>query len=99
MNEWQWVGPISAAATVISIGLGHHLVRKTHARFGPRPGLAFFLLGLIVVYTSLNTPGDLASSLLGIFGITFLWDGLEMFRQERRMQRAQQRADHASHSV
>ncbi len=83
----QWAGPILALVTFATIGLGHVLVRRLHARFGTRPAMPFLALGLGVIYISLLVSGDLFSAILGITGITLLWDGLEFRRQEMRMRR------------
>jgi hypothetical protein len=83
----QWAGPILAAMTFITIGIGHILVRRLHARFGTRPAVPFFVLGGLVLWISLNVQANLFSGILGITAITFLWDGIEIYRQDRRVQR------------
>lgn len=83
----QWAGVILAFVTFATIGIGHVLVRRLHARFGTRPALPFFGLGLLVMALSLATGSDLFSAILGLSAITLLWDGIEIYRQEKRMQR------------
>lgn len=83
----QWAGPVLAFTTFATIGIGHVLVRRLHARFGTRPAVPFFVLGAAVLLASLLVLADLLSGVLGIVGVTFLWDGIEMYRQERRKQR------------
>lgn len=80
----QWAGPILAAMTFITIGIGHILVRRLHAHFGTRPALPFFILGGLVLWSSLYAQSNLVSGILGITAITFLWDGIEIYRQDRR---------------
>jgi hypothetical protein len=43
--------------------------------------------GLLVMGLSLISENNLLSGALGISAVTLLWDGLEIFRQEKRMQR------------
>jgi hypothetical protein len=70
-----------------AIGAGHVLVRHLHARFGTRPATLLFLLGGLVLVGSLGATSDLLSGVLGITAITLLWDGVEIYRQEKRMKR------------
>jgi len=83
----QWAGIILAFVTFVTIGIGHVLVRRLHARYGTRPALPLFGLGMLVILLSLAARSDLLSAILGLTAITLLWDGLEMYRQEKRMQR------------
>jgi hypothetical protein len=81
----QWAGPVLAIVTFATIGIGHVLVRGLHARFGTLPAIPLFLLGLLVLFFSLMTAGDLLAGVLGITAITLIWDGVEIFRQEKRV--------------
>ena len=83
----QWAGPVLALTTFVTIGIGHVLVRYLQARFGTRPAIPFFISGGIVLLLSLFTPVNLISAILGIIGITLVWDGIEIYRQEKRMRR------------
>jgi len=81
----QWAGIILASVTFATIGIGHVLVRRLHARYGTRPALPFFGAGLLVLILSLVTSNDLLSAVMGLTAITLLWDGIDMYRQEQRM--------------
>ncbi len=83
----QWAGPVLALTTFVTIGIGHVLVRRLHARFGTRPAIPFFLAGGITLLASLFIETDLTAAILGITGITLVWDGIEIYRQEKRMLR------------
>ena len=83
----QWAGIILAITTFATIAIGHELVRKLHRRFGTKPGIFFWALSLAIFIWSFSTGNDLLSATLGIIGITFFWDGIEMYRQEKRMKR------------
>lgn len=84
--DLQWAGPILAVATFSTIGIGHVLVRRFHARFGTRPAIPLFVSGVLVLAASVFAANNLLSGVLGITAITLLWDGIEIFRQEKRMQ-------------
>ena len=79
----NYAGLILAFTTVATIAIGHELVRRLHRRFGTKPGPIFWLLSIGVFTVSAYTS-DLPSGVLGIIAITFFWDGLEMYRQEKR---------------
>ncbi len=83
----QWAGVVLGVVTFATIGFGHVLVRWAHARWGTRPGVPLFLLGLAVMYAALTTTNDLLSGVLGITAITLMWDGFEMYRQEERVRK------------
>lgn len=87
LPSFQWAGPILALTTFATIGIGHVLVRRLHARYSTRPALPFFVLGGLVLLSSVFISTDSISAILGITGITLAWDGIEIFRQEKRMQR------------
>lgn len=83
----QWAGPLLAMVTFGTIAAGHVLVRRLHARYSTRPAVPLFLTGGLVLAGSLAAASDLLSGVLGIAAITILWDGVEIYRQERRMKR------------
>lgn len=83
----QWAGIVLALATFMSIAAGHVMVRWLHARFGTRPAAPLFVVGTLLLAGSFLAKHDLLSAVLGIVAITVLWDGIEMYRQEKRMQR------------
>ncbi len=83
----QWAGPMLAAVTVITIWLGHVMVRKVNYHFGTRPVPLVAVLGLGAMIASLLTASDLLSGVLGIVGITTLWDAFELVRQEERVKK------------
>ncbi len=83
--SFQPAGLVLAFLTFAAIGAGHILVRRLHARYGTRPALPLFCAGGLILAASLISRPDLLSAALGITGITIVWDGVEMFRQERRV--------------
>lgn len=83
----QPAGIVLAFVTFATIGIGHVLVRRLQKRFGVWPAAVFFALGALVLFGSILVLNDLLSAVLGITAITLIWDGIEMFRQEKRMRR------------
>jgi len=83
----QWAGVVLALVTFSAIGVGHSLVRWLQAHYGTRPAIPLFLMGGLVLAGSLVAASDLLSGILGISAITILWDGVEIYRQEKRMKK------------
>ncbi len=83
----QPAGVVLAVTTFATIGLGHVMVRRFHALWGTRPAPVFFLLSVLVMAGAFATPSNLLSGVLGITAATLFWDGVEIYRQEKRMQR------------
>jgi hypothetical protein len=59
--------------------------------FGARqihlPMLVFLFIGLALLASSTQVESRLVSAVLGIVGITCLWDALEVARQQQRVKR------------
>jgi hypothetical protein len=83
----QWAGPVLAACTLGTIAFGHVAVRRANYLFGTRPVPYVIVLGSLLLFLSLLATGDLPSAVLGIVGITTLWDAVELIRQEERIRR------------
>jgi len=83
----SWAGPVLAVTTFATIGFGHVLVRRLHAQFGTRPGWPLVALGLALLGYSSLLPGKTLSAVVGITAVTVFWDGVEIFRQEKRKRR------------
>ncbi len=81
----QWAGVALALVTFCGIGAGHVLVRRLYARHGTRPAIPLLLLGGLVMAGSLSAANDLLSGILGVSAVTILWDGVEIYRQKKRM--------------
>jgi hypothetical protein len=85
----QWAGLAFAVTTFTTIGFGHVLVRRLHPLFGTRLGIPLIALGVLILILSMITTSDLLSGILGIVAVTSFWDGIEFFRQQKRVQREQ----------
>lgn len=83
------IGITAAAATFLGIWLGHVAVRKieyvsTTVLF---PSSLAFLLGVIFQVGAIWTDNQAVSTSLGILGVTLLWDSLEFWRQQNRVEK------------
>jgi len=83
------VGLVSAITAFLGIAFGHVVVRWLEFRVA-RLGIAFLAFltgGFGIEVLSLAVNQLYLKILLGISGMTFLWDAIELFRQQRRVQR------------
>lgn len=87
--ELSLVGIVSALATFSGIAFGHILVRWLEYRVAHiwMPFLAFLTLGFLFEFFSYSIINLYTKIAFGILGITFLWDAVELFRQQRRVRR------------
>jgi hypothetical protein len=83
----NWIGPVAAAATFLSIWFGHVGVRKIEAASLALwvPASIAAALGLALETGALLTHSLFISGALGIVGMTLLFDALEFYRQHRRV--------------
>lgn len=81
------IGMLAAMTTIISIWFGHVIVRRLEAklvRASPTISICIFL-GLLFEVGAILVDSNQNSTILGIIGITFLWDGIEFYRQQKRV--------------
>lgn len=85
--QLNFIGLSAALATFFGVWFGHVAVRKIEYRSADLrlPSLAFILAGLLLEYASLAATNNTAATVLGILGITTLWDALELTRQQKRV--------------
>ena len=96
--DLNWIGLIAALSTFFGIWLGHVAVRKVEF-ISPTiwlPSLVAFAFGLFLEIGSLWSRNLYISAALGIFGITLLWDALEFWRQQRRVEKGHAPANPAN---
>ena len=81
------LGLVAAVTAFLTIWIGHVAVRKVEAEALniKKPMFIAIALGLITEYLSLITVNRQLSTVLGILGITLLWDAFEIYRQENRI--------------
>lgn len=82
-------GITAAVCAFLGIWLGHRAVRKVESLSANLhlPMLLFAAAGLGMEALALQAPSRAVSAGLGILGITLLWDTLELWRQQKRVQK------------
>ncbi|MEW6240620.1 MAG: DUF4491 family protein [Chloroflexota bacterium] len=81
------LGLVAAVTAFLTIWLGHVAVRKIEFISSTIwiPTVVFITLGIGAEWLSLLTPNSHLATLLGILGITLLWDAFEIYRQQNRV--------------
>lgn len=97
-NEWNVVGLAAAAAALLGIWFGHVAVRWVEYHLPNLKPIALLavIAGISMEFLSLYAQTRWLSAFLGILGITFLWDAIELFRQEKRVKRGHAPANPAN---
>lgn len=83
----NFTGLIVGVVTFLIIGLFHPIVIKAEYYWGVRCWWFFLLGGLASLAASLLIENFIASMILGVVGITFLWTILEIFEQRERVRK------------
>jgi hypothetical protein len=96
--NFNWIGPAAALATFTGIWAGHVAVRKIEAAAVSLkiPVLLFALSGLALEAAAFLLSDRLPAAVLGILGITLLWDAFECVRQQKRVIRGHAPANPAN---
>ena len=82
-------GIIIGIITFMLIGVFHVVVIKAEYYFGKNIWPLFLLAGCICAGASLFIENIVISSCISIFGITCIWSILELFHQEKRVEKGQ----------
>ena len=80
-------GLLIGLGTFLIIGVFHPIVIKAQYYFGTGCWWVFLLAGIAAVAGSLFVGNLLASALLGVTGFSCVWCILEVFQQEKRVER------------
>ena len=94
----NWIGPVAALGAFLGIWLGHVGVRKIEfiAPDIRLPALIAWTAGVLLEAASFAAGNLALSALLGILGVTLLWDGLEFRRQQNRVKKGHAPANPAN---
>ncbi len=85
----NFIGVVAALTAFFSVWFGHVAVRKIEF-VSPSiwiPSTIFAILGLVAEILSLSTVHRPLSTVLGILGITLLFDAFELARQQKRVRK------------
>jgi uncharacterized protein DUF4491 len=85
----NYIGFVAALSTFFGVWFGHVAVRRVES-LSPTiwlPTTVFAIIAITVELLSLFTSSLLLSTAAGILGLTFLWDALEITRQQNRIKK------------
>ena len=85
--EHNLYGLCLGAFTFLVIGLFHPLVVKAEYYWGKQSWWCFLLLGVVCVFLSIFMSDLLWSSVLGVTAFSSFWSILEVFEQEKRVEK------------
>ena len=82
-----FTGPLIGLATFAVIGIFHPIVIKTEYYTGTRYWWVFLIMGIACIASALFVENVIVSSILGVFGASFLWSIGELFEQKERVRK------------
>lgn len=80
-------GIIIGAISFLSIGVFHPIVIKSEYYFGKECWPVFLLAGILLMAVSALIQQVILSSALAVIGMSCWWSILELFEQEKRVQK------------
>ena len=80
-------GIIIGAISFLSIGVFHPIVIKSEYYFGKECWPVFLVAGIILMVVSALVENVVLSSALAVIGMSSWWSILELFEQEKRVQK------------
>ncbi len=81
------IGIIIGFISFLSIGVFHPIVIKSEYYFGKECWPMFLAAGIVLIAISAFVPGVILSSALAVIGMSSWWSILELFEQEKRVQK------------
>lgn len=83
--EMHYAGPLIGLTTFLVIGLFHPIVIKAEYYTGTRLWWLFLLTGIGCIAGAFFVADTVASAVTGVVGFSALWSILELFEQQRRV--------------
>lgn len=80
-------GIILGLAAFVCIGMFHPIVIKAEYYIGTRCWWGFALVGIAAAVGSLFVEATYLSAMLGVFAFSCFWSILELFEQEKRVEK------------
>ncbi len=87
LSQNNLLGLVIGICTFLVIGLFHPIVIKCEYYFGTRCWWFFLLLGIACIALSCMVEEVLWSALLGVTAFSSFWSILEIFEQQKRVQK------------
>ncbi|MDR1712592.1 MAG: DUF4491 family protein [Coriobacteriales bacterium] len=82
-----FTGIIIGVAAFAIIGVMHPVVIKSYYYIGLKVWPAFLLIGGACLVASLFVPNQIASIIIAVLGVSFLWGIHELFEQKERVEK------------
>ena len=87
LTENRLFGVVLGLTTFLIIGLFHPLVIKAEYYWGIKSWWCFFLLGVVCLVAAIFVNENFFSAILGVTAFSSFWSILEVFQQEKRVQK------------
>lgn len=87
IGTYNLTGIIIGAGAFLIIAIGRYSTIKAEYYFSRRFWIGFLIIGVAGLALSLLADSFILSSLLSIFGFTYLWGIGEIIEQEKRVER------------
>ncbi|MBQ4358237.1 MAG: DUF4491 family protein [Paludibacteraceae bacterium] len=85
--DFNFTGIIIGICSFLIIGMFHPIVIKAEYYFGKKIWPLFALVGVAMLLCSFLISNNLVSTLLGILACSLFWSILELFQQEKRVEK------------
>lgn len=86
-DNMNYTGIVLATITILIIGIFHPIVIWAEYHFSKKIWPVFMVAGLIFLIFSLIAKQDIISCILAVFAATFFWSIVELFHQEKRVEK------------
>ena len=83
----HFIGIVIGVISFLSIGIFHPIVIKAEYHFSKSCWPVFLIAGVILMAVSLFVENVVLSSALAVVGMSSWWSILELFEQEKRVQK------------
>ena len=87
LSQHNLLGLVIGICTFLVIGVFHPIVIECEYYFGTRCWWFFLLLGIVCIVLSCMVETVLWSALLGVTAFSSFWSILEIFEQQKRVQK------------
>ena len=87
LTEYKLFGVALGLVTFLIIGLFHPIVVKAEYYLGTKSWWCFMLLGMICLLLAVLIQSNFFSAILGVTAFSSFWSILELFQQEKRVEK------------
>ncbi|MBO4232637.1 MAG: DUF4491 family protein [Bacteroidales bacterium] len=83
----NFLGLLVGFATFLCIGIFHPIVIWAEYHFTKKCWMVFLVTGLVAIFASLFIENVVCSILIAVFGFSCFWSIIELFQQEKRVEK------------